>query len=111
MINETKHKQLVFALIFCFLIFLNLKIVVGQDVYRTQSGNMVVTLIAEDSVFTLSSKEIDIQLNNSTAKFIMSIDKATFKSANVKVNEKLAAVKSDKILFFGQTWHRKYSKT
>jgi hypothetical protein len=102
MINETKYKQLVFALIFCFLIFLNLKIVVGQDVYRTQSGDMVVTLIAEDSVFTLSSKEIDIQLNNSTAKFIMSIDKATFKSANVKVNEKLAAVKSDKILFSGK---------
>ena len=88
MINETKYKQPIFALIFCFIIFLNLKIVVAQDVYRTQSGDMVVTLITEDSVLKISSKEIDIQLNNSTAKFIMSIDKA--------------AVKSDKILFSGK---------
>jgi len=99
---KSKYGVLLLKYIFFVLVFSSINFSNAQDIYRTQNGNILITAILSDSIFKVTSKEVIIFLNNSQATFSITLDKSTFKSDNKQVNDELALVKSDEIIFYGK---------
>lgn len=74
----------------------------AQDVYRTQSGTMIITGISSDTVVQLKTKDLLILLNYENAKFQMKMDKSTFYTGIDSLDKKLALMKYDIIEYNGQ---------
>tara|TARA_B100000809_G_C15139882_1_gene532633 strand:- start:6648 stop:7208 length:561 start_codon:yes stop_codon:yes gene_type:complete len=100
--NKSKYVILLLKHIFIILTFFSLNFSYAQDVYRTQNGNILITTILSDSIFKLSSKEVIILLNNNQATFNMTIYKSTFVTDNKIVNDEIALLKLDEIVFSGE---------
>jgi len=101
-VDESKYGVLLLRCIFLVLAFSSIIFTHAQDIYRTQNGNILITAILSDTIFKVTSKEIVILLNNSQATFSISIDKSTFKSDNKQVDDELALLKSEEIIFSGK---------
>ncbi|PCI93763.1 MAG: hypothetical protein COB15_15800 [Flavobacteriales bacterium] len=100
--NKSIYGVLLLKISFLVLTVFSINFSFAQDVYRTQNGEILITAVLSDSVFTLSSKEVVIILNNGTATFKMTIDKSTLRCNDLKVNEKLSLMKYDEIIFSGK---------
>jgi hypothetical protein len=100
--NKSKYGVLLLKQILLVLAIFSINFSYAQDIYRTQNGNILITTILSDSIFKLSSKEVVILLNNSQATFDMTIDKSTFKTDNKQINNELALMKFDEIVFSGE---------
>jgi hypothetical protein len=88
-------------------LFISIIIIFGlstyaQDVYRTQNGNMVITVISADTILKLTTKELLVLLNYEDAKFEMKMDKSTFYTGNDSLDKKLKLMKYDIIGFDGK---------
>jgi len=74
----------------------------AQDVYRTQNGNMVITVVSADTVLKITSKEVLVLLNYENAKFKMKMDKSTFITGIDSLDKKLTLMKYEIIEFNGK---------
>ena len=74
----------------------------SQDVYRTQNGNMVITVESADTILKLTTKDLLVLLNYNNAKFEMKMDKSTFYTGNDSLDKRLALMKYEIIEFNGK---------
>jgi len=74
----------------------------GGDVYRTQNGNMIITVVSADTVLKITTKELLVLLNYNNANITIKMDKSTFKTGNDSLDKKLALLKYDIITFKGK---------
>ncbi|MBW6481520.1 MAG: hypothetical protein K0B10_00525 [Vicingaceae bacterium] len=88
------------AFIINWLIFLPQ--VNAQDVYRTQNGNMLITVVSNDSILKITNKELVIHLNYETARFTIKMNKSNFKTGIDSLDQKLAQLKYDIIEYEGK---------
>ena len=86
-------------LFYLLILFNHIK---GQEVYRTQSGDMLITTIASDSVLKILTKDLVVILNYDNAEFIMKMDKSTFHTGIDSLDKKMALMKYDIITFNGK---------
>lgn len=95
-------KQLTYitAFILCGIIFLPQ--VKAQDIYRTQNGDMIITAIAADTVFKVTTKKLFILLNYENANIIIKMDKSNFKIGIDSLDKRLAKLKYNIIEFKGK---------
>lgn len=100
--NKSKYGILFLRVILLLIAILSFNHYFAQDVYRTQNGNVLITAVSSDSIFTFVSKDVEIYLNNSQATFTMTIDKSTLKSGNKRIDEELILMKSDEIVISGE---------
>ena len=82
--------------------FLFLGRVDAQHIYRTQSGEMLITAISADTVLTLKTKDLVVLLDYENAKFVMRMDKSTFVSGNDDIDSQLELMVLDIIEFKGK---------
>lgn len=95
-----KQSNYITAFTLCWIIFLPQ--VNAQDVYRTQSGDMLITAVSADTVFKVTTKELLILLNYENANITIKMDKSTFKTGIDSLDKRLAQLKYDIIEFKGK---------
>lgn len=95
-----KQSNYITAFILCQIIFLPQ--VKAQDIYRTQNGDMLITVVSNDSILKITNKELFIQLSYETARFTMKMDKSNFKTGIDSLDKRLAQLKYDIIEFKGK---------
>ena len=102
MCNKFKYNVLFLKAILLGLFWLSYSYSFAQDIYRTQNGSVLITTVSSDSIITFSTKQVAILVNNNQATFSMKIDKSSFVTNNVSINEELVLMRSDEIIFSGK---------
>ena len=74
----------------------------SQDMYRTQEGEIIISVISSDTVMKLSNKHILVLLNYQNAKFDIKLDKSNFITGNDSIDNQLSKLKFDIIEFDGK---------
>jgi len=74
----------------------------AQDIYRTQNGDMLITVVSADTVFKVTTKELLILLNYENANITIKMDKSTFKTGIDSLDKRIAKLKYDVIEFKGK---------
>ena len=97
-LNQTTYKRFIFIV---FFMLYNFSISFSQDIYRYQNAEMFVKYVSSDSIFLLASREVEMQLDNNGVTFNVVVDKSTFKSSNVSINEQLERRRGEKITLSG----------
>lgn len=95
-----KQSIYITAFILCGIIFLPQ--IKAQDVYRTQNGDMLITVVSNDSILKIINKELVIYLNYETARFNIKMDKSNFKTGIDSLDKKLAQLKYEIIEYEGK---------
>ena len=74
----------------------------AQDVYGTLNGQMLITVVANDSVLKITNEELLIQLNYETARITIKMDKSNFITGVDTLDQKLALLKYNIIEYSGK---------
>jgi len=92
----------IFKSAFLVLTFFSASTALSQDIYRTQNGSMIVSVVSSDTVLTLTTHELLVLLDYQNATFNIKMDKSTFYTGNDSLDNKLKKLKFDIISFTGE---------
>lgn len=94
-----KLRQIITSLLL-FILLPNL--ILGQDIYRTVDGDIVITGAAADSNIILKSNDLLILLDYETAEFTLKVDKSSFYTGNDSIDKKFSIISAPVVEFKGK---------